>query len=109
VLIAMPATAIFRHRPQARAKSASTPNASPKSAATAPPTRPNGSASEPRAYIPTKTERTEPSQAVTRSLRLIDVAFPRRRRAQPAGASAARDARQHNEGAYGGNRVSPIT
>ena len=26
----------------------------------------------------------------------------------PAGASTARDARQHNEGAYGGNRVSPV-
>jgi hypothetical protein len=26
----------------------------------------------------------------------------------PAAASTARDARQHNEGAYGGNQVSPV-
>jgi len=31
-----------------------------------------------------------------------------RRRASPAGAPTARHARQHNEGAHGGNRVSPV-
>ena len=32
----------------------------------------------------------------------------RRRRASPAGAFTARDARQPSEGAHGGNRVSPV-
>jgi hypothetical protein len=35
-------------------------------------------------------------------------ALPRRRRAWPAGALTARDARQPDEGAHGGSRVSPM-
>src|SRR5262245_43571775 len=45
-----------------------------------------------------------------KSDRLTDLAscrLFRRRRASPAGASSPRDARQLDEGAHGGNRVSP--